>query len=164
MPASRRPGGYLAELVRHHSWATEQLLAFIATLPADRLKLTSPGTFGRLEITLAHLVKADGYYLELLTGDRRMPPLPALNTIADADVQDLIARAATNAEHFRELLARLPDPSALPDAGEGASAGHLFVQAIHHANEHRAQIGTILGASGIEPPDVSGWAFSRPTR
>jgi len=34
-----------------------------------------------------------------------------------------------------------------------------LVQAIHHASEHRTQVLTILSQQGIEPPDLSGWAF-----
>ncbi len=39
-------------------------------------------------------------------------------------------------------------------------SGLILTQAINHATEHRAQIMTILTQLGIEPPDLSGWAFS----
>jgi uncharacterized damage-inducible protein DinB len=35
----------------------------------------------------------------------------------------------------------------------------LLTQAINHSTEHRAQIATILTQQGIEPPDMSGWAY-----
>ena len=35
----------------------------------------------------------------------------------------------------------------------------IYVQAINHATEHRSQIATILTQQGVEPPDVSGWAW-----
>ena len=35
----------------------------------------------------------------------------------------------------------------------------LIMQAINHANEHRAQIAAIITQLGIEPPDMSGWQY-----
>jgi hypothetical protein len=42
-------------------------------------------------------------------------------------------------------------------------AGVFVTQAWHHANEHRAHICTILGALGIEPPELSAWEYSGAT-
>jgi uncharacterized damage-inducible protein DinB len=39
--------------------------------------------------------------------------------------------------------------------------GRDFAQLVHHGNEHRTQITTILGANGIEPPPLSAWAYGR---
>lgn len=152
---------YLGEIIRHHLWATDRLIAFVRTLPAQMLHLTAPGTFGRLGITLVHVVKADEHYLALMTGERRSPPLPPLSEIRDVDLADLAGRAVSSARHFSDVLEALPDPSARPADAEGLTTAELVVQAVHHANEHRAQIGTILGANGIVAPDVSGWAFGR---
>ena len=35
----------------------------------------------------------------------------------------------------------------------------LFLQAIHHGNDHRTHVCTILGARGLEVPDLSGWTY-----
>ena len=43
------------------------------------------------------------------------------------------------------------------------SAPASYAQAIHHANEHRAHVCTILGALGHEPPDVSAWGYADAT-
>jgi len=37
--------------------------------------------------------------------------------------------------------------------GKGAAAT-IFTQLVTHSCEHRTQVGTILGANGIEPPDL----------
>ena len=48
------------------------------------------------------------------------------------------------------------------DRGEvyAVRAGVFITQALHHGNEHRAHICTILGALGHEPPDVSAWEYA----
>ncbi len=35
----------------------------------------------------------------------------------------------------------------------------LMTQAINHSTEHRAQVSAIITALGLEPPDMSGWAY-----
>jgi hypothetical protein len=42
-------------------------------------------------------------------------------------------------------------------------AGVFLAQALHHANEHRAHVCTILGALGYQPPDVSAWGYALAT-
>jgi hypothetical protein len=48
------------------------------------------------------------------------------------------------------------------DQGEifAVPAGVFLTQALHHANEHRAHVCTILGALGYDPPDVSAWGYA----
>ncbi len=42
-----------------------------------------------------------------------------------------------------------------------STVGVVLAQLVHHGNEHRTQATTILGASGIDPPEISGWAYGR---
>ena len=42
-------------------------------------------------------------------------------------------------------------------------AGVFLTQAIHHANEHRAHVCTIIGELGCESPDVSAWGYALAT-
>jgi uncharacterized damage-inducible protein DinB len=49
------------------------------------------------------------------------------------------------------------------DEGKGprTTVGVIVAQLVHHGNEHRTQVTTILGANGIEPPPVSAWGYGR---
>ena len=47
------------------------------------------------------------------------------------------------------------------NGGRGSTVGVILAQLVHHGNEHRTQITTILGANGIEPPPLSAWAYGR---
>jgi hypothetical protein len=40
----------------------------------------------------------------------------------------------------------------------GRVAATMLTQLCVHGCEHRAHVGTILGANGIEPPDLDSWA------
>jgi hypothetical protein len=58
-----------------------------------------------------------------------------------------------------ELLPSLPEPDTMIQLSDGKrAAATILTQLVMHGCEHRAQIGTILGANGIEPPDLDSWA------
>ena len=47
--------------------------------------------------------------------------------------------------------------------GRRSTVGVVLAQLVHHGNEHRTQVTTILGANGIEPPPVSARGYGRAT-
>src|SRR3989304_9796288 len=62
----------LLRAVRHNVWANLELLSFCSRLSTDQLAWKVPGTFGSIHETLQHVVRAESYYLRLLTGEH--PP------------------------------------------------------------------------------------------
>jgi uncharacterized damage-inducible protein DinB len=152
--------GTLLELYRHKTWATLRLIEYCEGLAAEHLDATIPGTFGTIRETLRHLVDSEEGYFRLVTGERVSPPLPdglvPLAELAerirrlgprwelisqDADVQ---AREVTTSDGWR-LRAALP-----------------MAQAIHHADDHRSHILSILGARGLPVPEPNGldvWGY-----
>lgn len=159
----------LVASVRHNTWANLELLAFCATLTAEQLAWTTPGTYGTLHSTLHHLVAAEHGYLLALTGER--PPIEterggrAMTPDWQAPIEELIERARSNGERFERMLAagidadrRITRPS-----GTVAAAGIIAAQYLHHGSDHRAHVGTILGAHGVEGPDLDVWQYGRTT-
>jgi len=151
----------LGALFEHHAWANLRLIDHCAALPADRLGATVPGTYGTVERTLVHLVAADQRYLEDMDGqaagirisERESPSLAEVRAAAELQAgrwTSLVRRAS-------ELNVTRPAYDEDPDSQHAEDL--LFLQAIHHGNDHRTHACTILGAHGLEVPDLSGWAF-----
>ncbi|HKW78517.1 MAG TPA: DinB family protein [Candidatus Limnocylindria bacterium] len=152
----------LAHLFRYNAWATRTLIDFIRGLSPAQHQATSAGVYGNLEQTMAHVVRAEDYYAFLLTAER---PERRLAEGEPVDLDELLRHAERNASLF-DRVARAPVDPDEPVAGRsgdpGARAvrvGIVLSQVLHHANEHRGQIRSILGANGIKPPDISPWAF-----
>jgi|SRR6266550_3267757 len=153
----------LDHMLRHNTWATGTLLEFCATLDAARLEVNAPGTYGTLYGTLQHLVGAEQWYAQLLTGEilgqriRRTDAPHSLDELAKIS-------AATGARLL--LVAASDDPTRVIVTNEPrrSTAGVVLAQVVHHGNEHRTQATTILGANGIEPPALSAWAYGRAMR
>ncbi|TMC08552.1 MAG: hypothetical protein E6J41_13035 [Chloroflexi bacterium] len=146
----------LERFLGHSGWATEALLERSLELGEEALAATTPGTYGTLHETLTHLVDADADYLARLTGTGDEP----LEGAAPPDV--LRRRAERSRDGWRAYLASGPDPEreTAPRGGRpGARAWMLVVQAVHHANEHRAHACSILGAHRLAHPDLDGWGY-----
>ena len=76
----------------HDRWASLALLDTCAALAPERLRLTTPGTYGTIHATLEHLVGARERYLAVLeTG--AFPPRPPQGPPATvAELRERIAR------------------------------------------------------------------------
>ncbi|MFN8541874.1 MAG: DinB family protein [Thermomicrobiales bacterium] len=154
----------LHDLVRHNTWATEQIIAYCRQLDEETLNATIPGTYGSIFSTLWHYLASETSYLHRLTGTTPSPPWPEYNT---PSLDMLAARAAQLTPIWENFLAQ--DNIDTERLGEGRGddgrvfairASIFYTQALHHANEHRAHICSIIGALGHEAPDVSAWGYA----
>jgi uncharacterized damage-inducible protein DinB len=152
--------GALLELYRHKTWATLRLIEHCQGLDDEHLDATIAGTFGTIRDTLRHLVDADDGYFADVTGERLSEPLPdgpvPLDELAErirrlgprwevlAHDTDLQSREVTSQD------GRWRMPQAVPMA-----------QAIHHADDHRSHVLSILGARGLEVPGLGVWGYAR---
>ena len=154
--------------MRHDVWATETLIAYCRGLHPEQLELTVPGTYGTVRSTLGHIVSSDeGYLVRLLGKVLHDPPFRPEDGVTLEEI-------ATHLAHVKDAVERLfaagePNPDrVIPDTPlrrPGAPRFEMAVwapatQLVHHGSDHRAQIGTILGAHGLEPPDLQVWPYA----
>jgi uncharacterized damage-inducible protein DinB len=148
-------------LFGREAWANRELLRRCAELEPVLLARETPGTYGTIPRTLTHVVGTGQFLLALLTGGQSVD---AIQAGEQRDLEALEPVAEDNAARWRSLLDGSPDPDA-PAGGEdqdrhGGPPGWVFmVQCIHHGDTHRAHVSSALGAAGVEPPRLSGWAF-----
>lgn len=151
----------LVEMFKHNQWANLGLLDVCAGLSAEQLEAGAVGTYGRLQDTLVHLLAAEERYVTELRGEPAEQPLRESEGFPGFAA--LRARAQDNGEALIKIAAEDPFKQML----QGNHRGQPFtmrafvplIQAIHHAHEHRAHVLVILTQLGIEPPDLSGWAY-----
>jgi uncharacterized damage-inducible protein DinB len=151
----------LDHALRHNTWANSTLLEFCRALDSARLDDRAVGTYGSLHGTLQHLVGAEQWYVQLLTGEIigariRRDQRHTIDELASV-------AAAIGARELTFAASDDPDRQIVMDEGKGprTTVGVILAQLVHHGNEHRTQATTILGANGIEPPAVSAWAYGR---
>ena len=145
-----------------HTWATLGLIDALTELDPAQLDTVIDGTYGSILRTLTHLVDADGRYLDRFD-DPSLPSAPGHRT---EPLDRLRGRVEANAGRWAEILDRLDagnldaqilGKSDYPDTPH--AEGMLLVQALHHGDDHRAQICSTLGALGLDVPDLDGWAY-----
>lgn len=151
------PASYLSRLIEYNSWANAGLIGFVATLPPETLDLTAPGVYGSVRDTIAHVLTGERSYHRHLTG------LPRADRAADPERPDMAwlqQLANESAANLTSLLEALPDAQTKLHTRDGQrAAGTIVTQLVVHGCEHRGHIGTILGAHGIEGPELDGWSF-----
>ena len=151
----------LSEAFQHHTWATETLIQHLRRLPEAALTATAPGVYGEVLATLSHLLAADGRYLRYLEGpmppSRTGPdPVLSLDELAD-QLRDQAVRWRVALSHVGELDVTLPARRDRPELPHATNL--LVVQALHHGNDHRTQICTVLSTNGYEAPDLDVWTY-----
>lgn len=147
------------EAFRYNRWANLHLLEVCAGLTAEQLQLTAPGTYGAVAPTWLHLLAAEQRYIEALGGSAQrlgeqkgFPGIAALTIEAERSGDELI--------QLSETLD--PDLTVERTTERGRYRQKVWVplvQAIHHGNDHRTHICTILGLHGISYGDMDVWAF-----
>ncbi|HZU73270.1 MAG TPA: DinB family protein [Acidimicrobiales bacterium] len=151
----------LLVLFRDKTWATLALIEFCRGLGPGVLDATTPGTYGTIRSTLRHLVDSEQGYLELASGESMGDRLaPGENSL-----DELAARMERFALAWERLLAQ---PEAAGREVVSSDGWRMVVavpmaEAIHHSDDHRGHVMSILGAHGFEPPEPNGldvWGYA----
>jgi len=143
-----------------HKWANLKVLDACANLSDEQLQLTSPGTYGTIADTLMHLLRAEQGYIRRLTGTKPV----RTEKVPFPGVDALRGEFAKSADALLEAAAALkPEDTTVAeyDSGEMVTLRQslVVVQAIHHGNDHRTHIYTILGSHGIPFEEIDVWGY-----
>lgn len=152
-----------SNVYRHHRWSNQVLIDFRSSRPADHLELTVPGTYGNSIDTIRHPISSDADYVRIIPDTPEVPQCTEEGPFGGWDELRHVAETADTA-----LVAYVEGLTAdmfFIDVDDGEeftlSRSMLLAQIIHHATEHRSQIRTTLSTHGIEPPEVSVWAWRK---
>ena len=152
-------GPVLIEAFRYNKWANLHLLDVCAKLSDEQLQLTSPGTFGTIAATLLHMLVAEQRYIWRFDGKEPQlrekdgyPGIAALRGHAERSGDRFVAEAG-------RLKADNAGETKLREGETKAPLSMIFVQALHHGNDHRTHVCTILGQHEIPYGDMDVWAY-----
>ena len=153
----------LDDAFRHNVWATVRLIDACAVLSPEQLATDVPGTYGSIHRTLHHIVDSDTWYLSFFRDEVIVQTDDAL-----AELSDLRAAIEANGVLWLEVLAGAPDPDSQIAGLHGgrrylAPVGVRLAQVVQHGTDHQSQVCTALTLLGIEPPDITVWAYGDAT-
>jgi uncharacterized damage-inducible protein DinB len=138
----------------HHLWATRRLLEHCRSLSDDQVALSSAGTYGSILETLHHLVSSDRGYLSRLNRGGLKQPLEI------GSLSALQGHWDRQSEGWLTYLDSEPDYEGTVECSDGwYPAWILVLQSIHHGNEHRTHVGTVLLGNSIEAPEIDVWSY-----
>ncbi len=149
----------LIEAFRYNKWANLHLLDVCAKLSNEQLELTAPGTYGTISATLLHLFSAEQRYLRRLAGTKpeisEREPAPSVAVLRE--------HAVRSGDGLIEAARRVTPDQTIDEERDGRllrlHLGVVLVQGMHHGNDHRTHICTILGYHDIPYGDMDVWAY-----
>ena len=156
-------GPVLVEAFRYNRWANLHLLDVCKGLSDGQLQLTTAGTYGTIAATLMHLVSAEQRYMKRFGAGE-----PLINERdAFPGVAALTEHAERSGDQLIEVASRIKPDAAIEEKRDGDAfrleLGVVLLQAMHHGNDHRTHICTVLGSHGIEYGGMDVWAYGQAT-
>jgi uncharacterized damage-inducible protein DinB len=148
-------------MFEYNLWANTRLIEVCSDLDVEQLETEIAAVFGRIHPTLVHIIRAEGGYLNHITGARPWAedldwdnmPMSSLLEMAHLSGSQLIA------------IAGKTDPATPRQHTEwGGEPFHFFnwtvlLQALYHGIEHRTQIKFLLTQLGVAHPELDGWNY-----
>lgn len=148
----------LVPLLRQHRWANLTLLDFCMTLTPGQLNTNSPGQYGPIRDTWAHM--AEERFLEAAATGTVLPPSPPG---APPPLEELRERFDRTGKRLLELAATLDEQRRITGTFEGQPfempAYIPLIQVIQHGAEHRTNITTTIANLGLTAPTIDAWAY-----
>ena len=153
----------LHDAFAHHLWASQRLLDACEALTPEQLRTPTPGTYGPIIATLAHMTSSDGWYLSFFRDWTNK-----IDEAADVTVAELRSAITENGAAWLALLdGDLDADTDMVEHGDGwafhVPLGLRLAQVVHHGTDHRSQVCTALTSLGIEPPDIDLWDWGEAT-
>ena len=150
----------IGQMFEYNLWANMQLIEVCGGLVGEQFEFELTGVYGKVQPTIAHIVRAEGGYLNRMTGSRPWAddldwdtmPISKLLEYAQRSGQQLIA------------IADKVNPTVRHDVEYRGNPYHFYnwtvlLQALYHGIEHRTQIKILLTQLGVEHPELDAWHY-----
>ncbi len=154
----------LRDAIRHSAWATCRLLEVCRRLTNSQMAAEGPAGYGSLRAILAHLLLSEAFYRFVLTGSYppwshepgESAPVPLMDAWAAEMTSFWEAFTDVTIDGDKPLIRTLQDGQE-----HEARTGIVLAQVLDHASAHREQAAAVLTTLGLQPPDLSAWAYAR---
>ena len=151
----------LDKMFEYNLWANTQLIELCGKLTDEQLEMEIEGVFGRIQPTLVHLVRAEGGYLNRLTGSR---PFADDLDWDDMPIGELLAKAQLSGAQLIAVASKV-DPAKQHVVDFQGKQFQFFnwtvlLQALYHGIEHRTQTKILLTQLGVEHPELAAWDYT----
>lgn len=148
------------KMFEYNLWANTQLIALCKGLNEDQLDVEVEGAYGRIHPTLVHLVRAEGGYLNRLTGSR---PWAEDLDWDNLPMSELLNKARISGKQLIEVASKVDPatPHVVDFEGEQIRFFNwtVLLQALYHGIEHRTQVKILLTQLGVAHPELAAWDY-----
>jgi len=142
-------------------WANTEIIKICTSLDKTQLAVEIPGVYGKVQPTIAHIVRSEGTYLCDLGGD---PLWTDEIEWGELSLTQLLEMAQKSGKALYEKATSIAPDTRCEFTEEGEQyvfpAWTVVNQAINHGIEHRTQLRLLLTKLGVPHPGQSVWGFA----
>ena len=154
----------LSRLFRHMAWANNRLFMQLSTLPEEVLSYSAWNPEWSVGKIANHIVIAQGRLISRL--QKVSAPEEIEFPLTSKGMADLAKRAESNDQKIQSFLDMPEEMLTFIRYGETVSflSTSVIAQFVHHATEHRAQIGDIMAVNKMDVINLDAidlWSFER---
>ena len=158
-------GKTIDKMFEFNLWANTELIALCRGLDDEQLSFEVDGAYGGIRSFLAHIVRAEDYYIHLLTGSRLWDNDLNWDNLS---LDTILERARLSGQRLIDIASKT-DPDIRHEVERQGNRRIFFnwtvlAQAFSHGMEHRTHIKVLLTHLGVEHPDLSLWNFVESVR
>ena len=149
----------LRRFFAYNAWANARVVRVCTDLDPAALGAEAAGTIGTLEETLKHFTAVEDGYLAMLRGADPGETFGAREAYLAQEFGWFLHRLAELGNGYTDLLAGedtglVERPISLPWLASPMSGREGMIQVLSHSAHHRAQVLSVLGARGVQVPDL----------
>jgi uncharacterized damage-inducible protein DinB len=150
----------ISKMFEYNLWANTQLIELCSDLEEEQLAAEAKGVYGQIRPTLVHIIRAEGGYLNRLTGSH---PWTGDLEWEEMPMSELLAKAQLSGNQLIDM-ANKANPGIRHDTELQGKPYHFFnwtvvLQALYHGIEHRTQIKFLLTKLGVPHPELAAWDY-----
>jgi uncharacterized damage-inducible protein DinB len=155
-----QPEPTLIEFVRYNQWANQQLMTICINVGEDLLKTGTPGAYGSILETFAHILRAEAGFLKRIHGTC---PEPAFKWEESPTLKQMSTYEAQLGQALMDTIWHVPPTQNVHEEGNGWSFDYqarlIFMSLVYHGVAHRTDITTMLNGQGVKLPELDVWGY-----
>jgi uncharacterized damage-inducible protein DinB len=150
----------MLEFFQYNHWANQELMGICSNLSAEIVTASMPGSYGSIQDTFAHILKAEISFLKRINGTY---PEPGFQWEEEPNLSQLLAYETVLSEALLETLQRVPATRNVHEESNGWTFDYqarlIFMSVVYHGIAHRTDITTVLNGKGLSLPELDVWGY-----
>lgn len=150
----------LIQFFHYNQWANQALMSICLDVDQALVNTNTPGAYGSLTDTFAHILRAEASFLKRIHG---ACPEPAFKWEDGPSLQQMAPYELELSAALLQTLQQVPATRNVHEEGDDWTFDYqarlIFMSVVYHGIAHRTDITTLLNSKGVALPELDVWGY-----